>query len=409
MNGLASFIAFRYLFFNRKDHTIRFMIRVCSIGIFVGTYALMLSLIITRGFEEAIHKKMQGINADIIISSPGNKIDAENLIPFIERKAGKDLAGVTSYAVNQLIVERGEQPGILFIKALDPEREHTVTNLPQKVVIPPIPAPEFPSLLKKGTIILGNKAASEFRIGTEEELSVLVPDGGSKNKIYLTEKKLMVSAFFSVGLEEYDSSMAFCSHETYKELFPESQGADTIALKLKRGHSARALIKDLRKELPDLSINTWQDLYPALVASLKLEKIVMFIVLALITLVASLSMVSLLFMIIQYKRRDIALFTTIGMAHRTIRSIFLHIGFFITLASTALGLLAAGITGALLSQSARIELPDVYYVNYLPARLEPMLFVIVGGTVILLGFLATWLPTRNLHKINIIDILRLGQ
>lgn len=409
MNSLASFIAFRYLFFNQKDHTISFMIRMCFIGIFVGSLALMLSLIITRGFEKAIHEKMQGINADIIISVPGSKLDDANLIPFIKNVTGTALAGITSYSINQVIVERGEQTSVLFLKALDPENEHAVTHLPKKIIIPPISPNQFANLLKKGHIILGSKAAIDYNVGTDDTLTILIPDGGTRKKVYLTEKKLLIAGIFSIGLEEYDSNLAFCSHETHKKLFPDSRGVDLIALKLNPNATALSVIKKLKKELPDLTINSWQDLYPALVASLKMEKLVMFLILALITLVASLSMVSLLFMIIQYKRRDLALFTTIGMEQKTMRAIFLYIGAFITTLATGCGLLTAAAIGYYLEHATRIELPDVYYVNYLPARLEPLLFVIVGGTVLALGFLATWLPTRNLKNINIIEILRSGQ
>jgi ABC-type lipoprotein release transport system permease subunit len=97
------------------------------------------------------------------------------------------------------------------------------------------------------------------------------------------------------------------------------------------------------------------------------------------------------------------------MEQKTMRAIFLYIGGFITTLATGCGLLTAAAIGYYLEHATRIELPDVYYVNYLPARLEPLLFVIVGGTVLALGFLATWLPTRNLKNINIIEILRSGQ
>ena len=53
-----------------------------------------------------------------------------------------------------------------------------------------------------------------------------------------------------------------------------------------------AVIEKLKKRLPHLQVNSWKDLYPALVSSLKLEKYVMFFILALITLVASMNMIS---------------------------------------------------------------------------------------------------------------------
>ncbi|NDC43116.1 MAG: ABC transporter permease [Chitinophagia bacterium] len=157
---------------------------------------------------------------------------------------------------------------------------------------------------------------------------------------------------------------------------------------------------------PDFVVRSWQELYPALVASLKLEKYVMFLVIALITLVASMNMVSLLFMQIQQKRRDIAIFQAMGMPHTMIREIFLYIGLFITLIASTLGLLAAGIVGTLLERYPCIQLPDVYYISYLPARLDAEIFIMVFVVTLLIGFVATWLPAYRTRSIKIAQVLR---
>ena len=118
------------------------------------------------------------------------------------------------------------------------------------------------------------------------------------------------------------------------------------------------------------------------------------------------NMISLLFMQIQQKRRDIAIFKAMGMAHTTIKRLFLRIGLSITFVASLLGLgLAAGV-GFLLERYPFIQLPDVYYISYLPARMEPEIFLVVFLATMLLGFLATWIPAKRVRKINIVDVLR---
>jgi lipoprotein-releasing system permease protein len=172
-------------------------------------------------------------------------------------------------------------------------------------------------------------------------------------------------------------------------------------------HDAEAAaIAVLQERLPHLVVCSWKDQYPALVSSLKLEKYVMFFILALITLVACMNMISLLFMQIQNKRRDIAIFKAMGMADSTIKNIFLGLGMRLTCYASLTGLTLAAIAGAILEHYPFITLPDVYYVSYLPARMDPELFIIVFAATMLMGFLATWIPARQSKNINISKVLR---
>ncbi|MFH0898850.1 MAG: hypothetical protein V1855_04690, partial [bacterium] len=94
--NLASFIAWRYLRFKQKEKNISFMIKICFIGIFIGTFALMLTQIITNGFEKVIHEKLQGINAQIIISAPEeNQLDYEQIRKTLESEFSNEIAGIS--------------------------------------------------------------------------------------------------------------------------------------------------------------------------------------------------------------------------------------------------------------------------------------------------------------------------
>jgi len=95
-----------------------------------------------------------------------------------------------------------------------------------------------------------------------------------------------------------------------------------------------------------------------------------------------------------------------GMAHKHIRRIFLSIGLSITFFASLLGLGLAALVGYFLERYPFIQLPDVYYVSYLPARLDGEIFIVVFISTMLLGFLATWIPAQRTEKINVVDVLR---
>ena len=154
---------------------------------------------------------------------------------------------------------------------------------------------------------------------------------------------------------------------------------------------------------------SWKSLYPALVSALKLEKYAMFFILFLMALVAGMNMVSLLFMLITHKQRDIAILRAMGLSTKSLSFIFIFIGFFISLVAGSIGLLGAWLVGLFLQQYHFIKLPDIYQVTHLPVALEWHLFLIVFIVVLLIGFFASWIPAKTMHKIHITNILRFQQ
>jgi lipoprotein-releasing system permease protein len=479
MKSLQSYISSRYLKFKKKDRNIALMIKICFLGILIGTFSLMLTLIITNGFEKSIHEKMQGINSQVLIYSPGERIDQEGIKNFLQKKFGDQITGISGNSIRQVLIDKNKNQSVLFLKGIDPVEEAKVTNIAEKIILPvisgemtgkpasPLALSDSPKsehredkgesyrrvraksdilqkLLNPNSIIIGHKTAEQFNIKLGDEIKILIPEPTSQKRIYLKKEKVKVTGIFKVGLEEYDNNFAFCSHDYLLKIFDEEPGVDQIALNLKdpskqitlkdiknslpsfpqffstlkdyvkqtikniftRTNHEDKIIKQMQNLLPMLTVNSWKDLYPALVSSLKLEKYVMFFILALITLVACMTMISLLFMYIQQKRRDIAILKSMGLADRKIRSIFLRIGLRITFFASVCGLTLAGIAGYFLEQYPFIELPDVYYISYLPARMDPEIFIVVFFATMLLGFLATWIPAKRTKRINIAQVLR---
>jgi lipoprotein-releasing system permease protein len=427
------------------------MIKICFLGILIGTFALMLTLIITNGFEETIHEKMQGINANVLVTCPGHRLDYQELRNTLLREYSPYISNITGSMIKQAILDHHDTQTVLFLKGVDPVNESNVTVLPQKILFPPsTPSQErqlthlFSSHNNSNNILVGYKTAQSLHLHLGDSVTILIPEPTSRKKIFLHKKIVTIAGIFRIGLEEYDSNFAFCSLDFLHEAFDE-RGVDTVSIKLAPNKqfylSGQDIFKNqpwtksfwkylglyfyqkiillytpdlfeqqvlhtLSLRLPHLSVHSWKDLYPALVSSLKLEKYVMFFILALITLVASMNMISLLFMQIQQKQKDIAIFKAMGVADNNISKIFLLLGLFITLTASLCGLGLAAIAGYLLEKYPFIQLPDVYYVSHLPARMNGEIFIIVFIATFLLGFIATWIPAHRCRKILVAHVLR---
>ena len=173
-------------------------------------------------------------------------------------------------------------------------------------------------------------------------------------------------------------------------------------------YRADAVAEELRALLgPPLYTRHWKEMNANLFAALELEKLGMFILLAMVVLIGSFSIVTTLVMLVMEKTRDIAILMSMGATRATIRRIFMLQGTIIGFIGTMLGY-AMGITVALLLQRYQfIKLPPgVYAIDHLPVLLQWADILLIGGSAMLLCFLATIYPARQAAGLEPAEALR---
>jgi lipoprotein-releasing system permease protein len=263
---------------------------------------------------------------------------------------------------------------------------------------------QLPKILQNNGIMIGTKCANELGLEIGQAIDLLYTHETQAKTISLEKREAEITAIFHTGIEELDANLVICSLDFFHDFFPHT-GINELGITLKKGANQTHVINKLHNRTK-LSVNAWTDLYPALVAALKLEKYAMFFILALITLVASMSMISLLFMQITQKRGDIAILKAHGLPAHYIQRIFLLMGMGIAFCATIIGLALAFVVGWLLQTYPFIKLPDVYYTSHLPIEMEPGIFALVFIIVMILSFIATIIPIRSMRTINIAHVLR---
>ena len=254
--------------------------------------------------------------------------------------------------------------------------------------------------------MIGKKLAQNLELDVGQTITLFYAHqkGKQKRSVSFDEVEVVVSGIFDTGIDEFDSNLVISSLEFLKEIFPKANPTE-IGLRLDPNASEDKLIHDLNFRI-GLDVLSWKQLYPALVSALQLEKYVMFFLLALITLVASMNIISLTFMQIIRKQKDMALLQALGLAPQQVAYIFYIVGFLLTSIASIVGLACAFFVGIFLDRYPFIELPDVYYVTKLPIRMSPLIF----GSMFLLALfftaIALWIPIRTLKKMKIANVLR---
>ena len=380
---------------------------VCFLGIFIGSFSLALITAIMHGFEVVVHEKMQGIHAQIIIRGYGEPLNMNALGPVLQKEF-PEIAAFSPSSTRHTLVQKADMdspPTVAMIKGINSQMESNVSTLHKKI-ISPRPATDFTNLLAQNRVLIGKKLAKDLEVTVGDTIELLFTSNEQprRRKITFDTNDAIVGGLFDTGIDEFDSGLIFCSLDYLEMLFPES-GIEQVNIKLKPGFDENTIVEKLRKRL-NLEVSSWKELYPALVSALKLEKYVTFFILALITLVASMNIISLLFMHIQQKRPDIAILKALGMHGNTISTIFLLMGVMISSIASLTGLACAWIASWFLERYPFIKLPDVYYVTHLPVRMEWQIVVTVFIVVLALSIAATWFPAQKTRLINIANVLR---
>ncbi len=403
-------LAFRFLRSAKKEKNINSMIKICVASIFISTFALTLISAIMNGFEKVTYKKIQGIHSDIIIQAEQRApLDYLKLKSFIMTEFKDSVTALSPSSTAQVIVKnkkkKEEISNLVIIKGVSPKQEPKVNKLKKMMIKTEKDELSWPKLLKNNRVFIGDDLAKILGVTVGNQIDLLYTDEDDiiSNKICLNTETAYISGIFKTGINEFDEHVIFSSLDFFEELF--STGITDLNLKLKDSKQDLEIIKQLKEKL-NLVVFSWKDLYPALISALTLEKYATFFILILVTIVAGMNLISLLFMFITQKQNYIALLKAMGMSENDITKIFVYLGMAITLSASFLGLVSGSIISWIINKYNLIRLPDAYYVSYLPTKMDWNLIILIIFVIIVLSFLISIIPTRKIKDIHIAQILK---
>ncbi len=398
-------LAWRYVT-SKSTTTIKTMVGICYFSIFVGTVSIALIASIMRGFEFETHKKLQSIYPSILISAPENTTLAHEAIQQVLCKTVSPYTCPTApYLMTEALIHPGTTDDPTFVvtlKGISPQKENKVTGI--NTMITPL---NVLDTMSKQEIILGKNVVEKLSVSVGDTLMLVcnqTKDSGFKDA-QLQSIPVTLAGIITTGISDYDEYLLLASLDLCYEIW----GNDCIThigVGLENPTHEKKVLELIEKNIPGVEAYSWKKLYPALVSALKLEQYVMFFILLLIVLIASMNMISLLFMYITYKRTDIALLKMLGMETWQIMLLFLLVSLIITSASSIMGLLIAFGLGSVIKVYPFISLPDVYYLTHLPIKLEWYLFLKIFLSILGMSIIASLLPLQTLKKLSSTETLR---
>ncbi len=416
------FVGLRYLRAKRRNRTISLNTVVSIAGITLGVAALIGTVGIMTGFKEDIQGKILGTTAHIIVQErlKENMTDYDAVIEKIRQVP--EVVAATPFVLRQVLLTTPSGVQGIVLRGIDPNREAQVTELaknmsaghitdlltPVKVKQPSADDPQGePQLVEKPGIILGKELALRLGVFVGDTVNVVSPVGpvsamGMVPKI----RTFAVAALFHSGMYEYDSSLAYIELGEAQKFFNMGQSVSGIEVKVTDVFRAGEIARSIEHALGfSHGARDWMQMNRNLFSALKLEKTMMFLLLVLITIVASFNIVSTLTMIVTEKQKEIAILKAMGATKQSIRRIFMLNGLIIGFSGTAIGI-PLGYTFLWLIQTFWTFDPTVYYISKIPVHVLAEDVLLVAGSAILISFAATVYPASQAAKLEPVAALR---
>jgi len=411
---LEFLIALRYLKSKRQEGFISVIAIFSFVGIMIGVATLIIVMSVMNGFRYELVNRILGINSHLTVYSHEGSI--KNYQQVIEQlKTLQNLEYTNPIVESQaMLTANGKAAGGL-IKAVELDDLKYKKLITQNIV-----KGDINSLNDKNEILIGSGVANSMRLDVGDSLKIISSETndtilGSIPRI----KTYKIGGVFESGMYEYDNSTVFMNFSAAQIHFRYKNS--TSAIEIFGGDATQ--IEELKRQIsnlisndfPELYILDWQQANASFIDALKVERTVMFLILALIILVAAFNIISSLIMLVNDKKKNIACLRTMGIAKASVMRIFLICGSLIGVSGTLLGLIIGVVFSININNIKKILEsltdtnlfnPAIYFLSQLPSKIFVSDVVIITGMALILSFLATIYPAHKASKSNPAEILR---
>jgi len=406
------FIGGRYLRAKQKETFISLISILSVAGVTVGVMALIVVIAVMAGFESDLKQRILGVESHIVLMRHDGTFSGYKEIS----KQINDLQGVeaaTPFIYSQIMLRSSTGVSGAVLRGIDPESAGSVIKILKNSILQNLKRIQRQERSKTSVpgIILGKELARNLGVLKGDAVYLISSRGMISPIGYLPAmKRFEVVGLFESGMYEYDGSLAYIDLKDAQKMLNMKDSVTGIEVRVDDIYNARNIAKKIVSELGfPYWARDWMQMNHNLFSALKLEKTVMFIILALIVLVAAFNIASTLIMMVMGKTKDIAILKAMGAMDSSIRKIFIYKGMIIGAVGTSLGVCLGFIICKLLEKYKFIQLPgDVYYISTLPVRLETLHVIIIVSVSMIICFLATLYPASQASKLNPIEAIRYG-
>ncbi|CRL09254.1 lipoprotein-releasing ABC transporter permease subunit [Phaeobacter italicus] len=415
-------IAWRYLRARRAEGGVSTMTWISLIGIALAVFALIATLAVRTGFRSEFVGTILGANAHVTLYSHGTVTDQGR----IDRK-------LTDY--DALAARAAEVPGVIRTAPLI--KGQVMASLQQRnsgVEVFGISAENIRTIpgvaeseqaigdldrFEEG-VAIGSGVARELGVQIGDRIKLISPNGvktafGTSPRVNAYE----VVYIFTAGRYDIDRTRLYMPFAEAQSYFNREGFADEVEVIVEDPENVERLVLPLLSATGEISnaigVWTWRDASGGFLRALEVEDNVMFIILSILVLIATMNIVSGLIMLVKNKGRDIGILRTIGLSEGSVMRVFFICGAFTGVIGTTLGVVLGCLFAIYIDpifsfvnyvMGGGVWDPSIRGIYALPAELRLADVLSAVGLSLSLSFIVTIFPARRAARMNPVEALR---
>ncbi|WP_460274962.1 lipoprotein-releasing ABC transporter permease subunit [Celeribacter sp. ULVN23_4] len=413
-------IAFAYLRARREEGGVSVMTWISLIGITLAVAALIITLAVRTGFRDEFVDTILGSNAHVTVYSsiyvtPEGK--TSRAIQDYDDWAAKlrEVPGVTRAAPlvrgQVMATSNGRNSGV-EVYGITPENLMTIP----RVAITPDEHWGDISRFSEG-IAIGSGVARELGVTVGDRIKLISPEGaktafGTSPRVSSFE----VVYVFSAGRYDIDKTRAYLPFVEAQKFFNREGAADEIEVMVEHPDAVDDITVPLLKAVGERGmVWTWRDASGSFLRALDIEDNVMFVILSVLVLIASMNIVSGLIMLVKNKGRDIGILRTVGLTEGSILRVFFICGAITGVLGTILGVILGSLFAIYIDEVLSFVNwlsgggawdPSIRGIYELPAELRTVDILKAVSLSLGLSFIVTIFPARRAARMNPVEALR---
>ena len=403
---LELFIARRYLFAKKSHHAINIISGISVLGVAVATMAMVVTLSVFNDFQDLVADLFTAFDPELLVTpKDGQTIDAKDKDLLWLKKS--DVVEVyTPVLEGQALVVEGGKQQVVTIKGV-------TDNVTKQGHIEDILYGEghfclHADILEYG--ILGIQLAQQLGLPAnfENPLQVYAPKPGERVNIgnplssFNHDELQSPGVVFMVRQAKYDANYILTSLQFAQKLFDREGKVSSVELKLKEGLKTDKVKEQLKAQLGErFKVEDRYEQQNDVFRVMRIEKLISYLFLSFILLVACFNIIGSLSMLMIDKRQDIQTLRSLGANDSQICTIFRLEGHIISLAGALLGLVLGGVLCWIQQEYGIVRMGDSegsFIIDTYPVSVYWTDILLVLVTVLAVGWLAIWYPVRYLSK-----------
>ena len=399
------FIARRYVFSKKSTNAINVISAISVVGVAVGTMALVIVLSVFNGFHDLVASFFTNFDPQIeLVPTQGKTAPADD--PVLDQIRKMPEVGVhTDVLEDQGLAVYGDCQQMVTVMGVD-------DNFTQLTNISDILYGDGEFSLQAANLfyaIPGIRLAQDMGLGARFEgyLKLYAPvrrgqitELADPSEGFVVDSLISPGVVFAVNQAKYDRDRVICSIGFARRLFDQDGMLSSLRIRLKPGSDLGAVKKQMREIVGSKyrvldRFEQQSDTFNIM----QIEKVLAYVFLTFILMVACFNIISSLSMLIIDKKADAATLRNLGATDKQIRSIFLFEGRIISAIGAVVGILLGLLLCWLQQEFGLVHMGDSagsFVVNAYPVSVHYDDVAIVFVTVLLIGWAAAWIPTRKL-------------